>query len=456
MRLAGSVAAVLIAGAALTAVPTASAAATTPRPPTSCALPGAGQAFGAAKPSEQNLDAAKVARAVSMLSLRLRLSVQVFRNNCLVSQSPLTALTSSVHNNVWSVTKSVTSLLTGIAVGDGELALDDPIGRHLPTGPGWGDAAHRAITVRQLLTQTSGTRQSILAEAASTATDPNLAREALAQPFVYRPGAKFQYSQLGPALLAYVVQRAVGEDLIAFAQRRLFGPIGISDGSYLWLRDRSGMAYGYSNLFLTPGQLARLGLLMSNEGRWAGKQIVPRSYVRAVSRPTGTNGCYGLLFWTNRGTSCTSADIPAAQTLNRRAIPSAPVDAYEMNGTGGQLVVMIPSLDMTVVTTGYFGSLALNPGVVLGAAPDEMQWTFFRELMAAVQDVDVPDAGPYRGDPISFDLDPRNFLDPSVLLTNLVTNPQCNIVFCDGGIPTKGLWQNLLALPGLVPGLGVR
>lgn len=426
------------------------AAVAAPAAPKTCALPSASGGFGTASPAQESLDATRLRAAVDGLSARLRLSVQVFRNRCLVAGDRIEPLTDQVHNNLWSVTKSVTSLLTGIAVGDGRLRLDDPIGRYLPRRAGWGDTAHRAITVRQLLTQTSGLDQSILAEAGTLGADPSLAQEGLAQPLVHRPGTHFQYGQLAPALLAYVVQRAVGEDLVGFAQRRLFGPVGIRPGSYFWLRDRSGLPYGYSNLFLTPAQLARLGLLMSNGGRWRGRQVVPSSYVASVGRATTTNGCYGRLFWTNRGVPCTGADITDAQTLHRRAIPSAPADAYEMNGTGGQLVVMIPSLHMTVVTTGYFGSLSADPPVLLGAAPDEMQWTFFRALMAAVEDVRVPDPGPYRGDPIDLDVNPTNYADPRVLLRDLVTNRHCNVVVCDGSVPTRGLVQNVQAVGGLL------
>jgi len=415
-----------------------------------CALPTSGEKFTGATAAEEGLDAAKLRSAVNQLSLRARLSVQVFRNNCLVATNALAPVTDLVHNDLWSVTKSVISMLTGIAAHDGKLRLDDPIGKYLPKGAGWGDEAHRAITIRQLLTQTSGLDQSILSEAATLALDPSLPQEALAQPFKFKPGTKFQYFQLGPALLGYVVQRAVGEDLLDFAQQRLFTPIGIKPGSYFWLRDRSGLPYGYAHLFLTPPQLARLALLMSNDGRWRGTQIIPASYVQAVGKPTATNGCYGLLFWTNAGIPCTGADITDAQTLNRRAIPSAPADAYEMNGTGGQLAIMIPSLHMTVVTTGYFGSLSLDPPVLLGAAPDEMQWTFFRGLMKATKDAHVADPGPYRGDPIDLNIDPVNYLNPAVLLRDIVTNPSCNILFCNGTVPTKGLIQNLQALPGLL------
>lgn len=443
----GSVLAALVLGLVTVLVPSAPTYAAATK---SCSVPATGASFARATPAQEDIDGAKLRSAVATLSTRMRLSVQVFRNNCLVASDPIEPLSDQVHNNLWSVTKSVVSLLTGIAVGDGRLQLDDPIGRYLPHKPGWGDPAHRAITVRQLLTQSSGLDQSILSEAGTLGVDPDLAREALAQPFTYKPGTKFQYFQLGPALLGYVVQRAEGEDLQKFAQQRLFGPIGIEPGSYFWLRDRSGLPYGYSNLFLTPPQLARLALLMSNRGSWRGRRVVPSSYVAAVSRPNSTNGCYGLLFWTNRGKPCTGADIPDAQTLQRHAIPSAPYDAYEMNGTGGQLAIMIPSLHMTVVTTGYFGSLSLDPPVLLGAAPDEMQYTFFRMLMKAVKDAHVPDPGPYRGDPIDFDVNPVNYLSPAVLMRDLFPSPQCNVFVCDGSVPTKGLVQNVRALPGLL------
>jgi len=428
----------------------AGGAAAAPDQQKTCALPTSAAKFTKATAAQEDLDAAKLRSAVNQLSLRSRLSVRVFRNNCLVATNALAPVTDQVHNDLWSVTKSVISMLTGIAVHDGKLRLDDPIGKYLPKGVGWGDAAHRAITIRQLLTQTSGLDQAILSEAATLALDPSLPQEALAQPFTFKPGTKFQYFQLGPALLGYVVQRAVGKDLLDYAQQRLFTPIGIEPGSYFWLRDRSGLPYGYAHLFLTPPQLARLALLMSNDGAWRGHQVIPASYVQAVAKPTATNGCYGLLFWTNAGIPCTGADITDAQTLNRRAIPSAPTDAYEMNGTGGQLAIMIPSLHMTVVTTGYFGSLSLDPPVLLGAAPDEMQWTFFRGLMKAVKDAHVADPGPYRGDPIDLNIDPINYLDPAVLLRDVVTNPHCNLLVCNGTVPTKGLVQNLQSLPGLL------
>jgi CubicO group peptidase (beta-lactamase class C family) len=415
-----------------------------------CRLPGADQAFGTATPAQEGMGGAQLQRAVDGLSVRNRTSVLVFRNNCLVAGDRLNALTSSVHTELFSVTKSITSMLAGIAIGEGKLEMSAPIGRYLPHGPGWGNKRHRTITVHQLLTQTSGIAEAILSEAASTGSDPNLAQEALAQPIVDKPGTHFEYSQLGPALLAYVVQRAVGGDLKAFAQRKLFGPVGIAAGTWFWLEDRSGTPYGYSNLFLTPTQMARLGLLMQNGGRWNGRQVVPASYAAKVSRPNPTNGCYGLLFWTNRGKPCTGADIPAAETVFRRAVPSAPKDMYQMNGTGGQLNLIVPSLHLTVTTTGWFGDTYPDPSIVLGATPGDMQYDFFRALMKSVKDVHYRDPGPYPGEGIDYDLNPLNYLDPRVLLRDVVTNPHCNVLVCDGTVPTKGLIDAVREAPFLL------
>jgi CubicO group peptidase (beta-lactamase class C family) len=415
-----------------------------------CALPASDRRFATATPAQEDLNKAQVARAVDQFSVRSRLSIQVFRNNCLVAGDPLNGFTSQAHNNLFSVTKSVTSMLAGIAIARGKLAINAPIGRYLPHGRDWGDRAHRAITVRQLLTQSSGIAEAILAEAATTGSDPSLAQEALAQPIEHRPGTHFEYSQLGPALLAYVVQRAVGTNLRAYAQRKLFGPIGISSGSYLWLEDRSGTPYGYSNLFLTPTQLARLGLLMQNDGHWDGRRVVPRAYVLEVRRPTATNGCYGLLFWTNGGRPCTGANIPAAQTVRHRMVPTAPRGMYEMNGTGGQLNVMIPGLHMTVTTTGYFGDTYPDPSILLGATPGDMQYEFFRALMKAAEDVHVHDPGPYSGDRIDLDINPLNYLDPRVLVRDLDANPDCNVLVCNGTVPSQGLRDAVREFPGLL------
>jgi CubicO group peptidase (beta-lactamase class C family) len=375
-----------------------------------------------------------------------------------VGAGGLDPLTDQVPYEVWSSTKSVISLLTGIAEDRHKLGLDDPIGRYLPSGPGWGDRAHRAITIRDLLTETAGLSEAILSEAATTATDPDVARETLAQPLTHRSGTHFEYSQRDPDLLAFVVQRAVHEDLQAFAQRTLFDPLGIPRSSYFWLRDRAGNTYGYAHLFIPPGQFAKLGLLLQNDGVWNGRRVIPRTYLGRLRHPTATNGCYGLLFWTNAGQPCTSANIPHAQTVHTSMVASAPRDLFAMVGAFQQNNFVIPSLHMTVTWTGLLGDTTPNLAGLASASPaaSDLYYNFFRILMRGVQDRHIHDPGPYTAPPIDFDINPTNYADPRVLLHDLAANPHCNALVCDGGVPHRGLTQNARAVARTATDHGTR
>ena len=120
-----------------------------------CKLPASGQPFETATPAEVNLDATAVKKAVKYANTHQRISIQIFRHNCLVATGPLDIITDDIPNNVWSCTKSVISMLTGIAHSQGKLNFNDQIGKYLPNKPGWGDKAHRKITILDLMTETA-------------------------------------------------------------------------------------------------------------------------------------------------------------------------------------------------------------------------------------------------------------------------------------------------------------
>lgn len=407
----------MIAAAVL--LPTSAAADPEPnlQPTAHCALPEGQSEFDTATPESVALDPDAVNEAIAYASAHMRATVKIFRDNCLVATGPFDSAIDNITLPLWSSTKSVVSILTGIAEGEGKLALDDPIGRFLPAGPQWGSPAHRAITIRNLLSQTSGLDEAILAEVITTGADPNIAQGALAQPLVYAPGTQFAYGQRTPDLLAYVVAQAVGEDLQDFAQRTLFDPLGIERDHYTWLRDRAGNTYGYAHLFLPAAQYAKLGLLMQNDGNWNGRPIVPASYVRQVGEPTATNGCYGLLFWTNRGESCIGGNMPKMAPIEHRMIPSAPADLYAIVGAFHQNNFIIPSLRMTVTWTGVGGDA--NPLGGTNHAASDLYYNFFRILMRGVRDQNIPDPGPYQEPTVQPELNPSDFADPEVLLRNL-------------------------------------
>jgi CubicO group peptidase (beta-lactamase class C family) len=379
-----------------------------------------GRELPRATPEEVGVDAARLADALDLAGRRNRLNVQIFRHSCLIGSGPLNDRTGDLAWNVWSVTKSIVSLVAGIAWDRGSLDLDAPIDRYLP--PGLGDAAHRAITVENLLTETSGLRVAVVNEGLTgiVPIEPNSAVQALAVPLDHPPGSAFAYSQRNVDLLSYVVELAVGEPLQQFAQRELFDPLGIEAGDYYWARDRAGHTYGYAHLTIPPNDLAKLGLLLSNDGRWGDARVVSSGYLDRARQPSAANPCYGYLFWTGAG----CVEMPSF----------LPPDTFAMSGLGMQNVFVIPSLDLTVMWTGAFGSRSeASPiGAITGST--ELSHEFFRELFAAFEEPPVPDPGPYAEPPQR--MDPRHFFDPDMTAAIFGLGPEaypgCDVLSCLG------------------------
>ncbi|MFB8276691.1 serine hydrolase domain-containing protein [Nocardia colli] len=385
--------------------------------PVSCEVQ-SGRESARATPEQAGLDSARLAEALTFAAGRNRINIKVFRHNCLIGEGPNNAPTDNVAWNIWSATKSVVSLLAGIAWDQGKLDISAPIDRYLPAG--LGDAEHRSITVHNLLTETSGMKVGVLAEGATGVVpiDPNSAVQALGVPLDNPPGAVFSYSQRNVDLLSYVLELAVGEPLQQFAQRELFDPLGIERGDYYWARDRAGHTYGYAHLLLPPNDFAKLGLLTSNDGRWGAQQLVSADYLRQAREPSKANKCYGYLFWLGPGCAESDSMLPA--------------DVYMMAGLGLNNIFIIPSLDLVVMWTGFFGNVSQYgiSGTIQNIA--ELPHEFFRRLFAAFQEPPMPDPGPYVEPPVR--LNPSQFVDLNFVLAVFGAGPfaypGCDVLSC--------------------------
>ena len=202
-------------------------------------------------------------------SLRGITSLLVERHGRLVEEHYFGGTRASDRLPVFSITKSVTSALVGIAVADGELKLDE----HLP----W----RRQITLRELLSMTAGYAPSFEFQHVDAQT---LASRAL----VNTPGT-FSYDSGSYDLLADVLQRATGMPIAHYAQQRLFGPLGIGD--VRWPGGR-----GASGLLLRPRDLLAFGELYLRHG----EGIVPAGWVRTSTRlhaPIRRGLGYGYGWW---------------------------------------------------------------------------------------------------------------------------------------------------------------
>lgn len=400
----------------------------------SCTEPAAGQAFPRADAAEVGMDPAAVTDAVDFGARTGGAVVQVYRHGCLIGDHTPTG---NLPMPLASSSKAVASVVVGRAITMGYFGLDDPLGRFFPQT----DPAHAALTVRQVLNQTTGLHFSWPADLAGIYTDEVL--QNLAAPFDYEPGTTFQYAQAVLVLLARIVEVTTGSDFQDFVQRELMGPLGINRDNWVWLRDRSGNTAVNGGLAMRPDDLARLGQLMLQNGRWQDQQLLDADYVRQAQQPTEANGGYGFLLWLNAGDTYRNVNPPQPSLVHHPLLPGSPRDTYVFSGALGQLVTIVPSRDMVIVRLGIPARFDPNnlPGLVSGLAnPDYKE--LFRRAIAAVDDMpDEPFDDPYHyndGGSLIKNLDDlAKVLDPvnavSILLgVGPYASTQCNVLWCNG------------------------
>ncbi|UDY35340.1 serine hydrolase domain-containing protein [Dermatobacter hominis] len=365
-----------------------------PAPEARCAETPAGVEPERVDPAAVGLDAEQLRSALDYAVAKGSQSVRVYRHGCLVGAGSNDPLVDWVPLPGWSMTKGIVSVLVGRAVELGALDVDDAIGEHLQVT----DPRKAALTVRELLNQTTGLRlawASDLNEAATT----DSAAALLARPFEAVPGTTFNYAQTTVTLLVAVVEAAVGEDLQAFAQRELFGPIGITHDEWLWERDGAGRSQGFAFLRMTPTAFGRLGRLLLQDGTWAGRRLLPSDYIAQGRTGTAANPCYGFLWRNNDGVGCRQTGPMLGLETAGNWMPTVPSDAYGLSGMFDQLVLVIPSLDAVVVRLGLPPQALGDPWGDVGGERPSMTWRFFRTLMGAVTDMAVADPGDWTPKP---------------------------------------------------------
>jgi len=244
-----------------------------------------------------------------------------------------------------SVSKSVTSALVGIAIADGKLPAVDakvmPLFADYRIPP---DPRRDAMTLADVLTMRTGIRWD---EGSTDYTDPrnncavmeasdDWVRYVLEQPMAADPGSTFVYNSGATELLSYLLAKATGKPADEYARERLFAPLGIE--SY-WKRTPKGLSDTEGGLYLTPRDLAKIGFLYLHDGVWDGRQILPEAWVRDSTRAAAKTNeppyGYGYQWWT---ISPEKTDQP---------------EAFLAWGYGGQLLIVVPKLDLIAVFTGW-------------------------------------------------------------------------------------------------------
>jgi hypothetical protein len=252
----------------------------------------------------------------------------------------------------WSATKSVNNALLGILVRQGKLRMEDEAPVAAWQAPG---DPRRAITLDHLLRMQSGLELGdSLTASFSTAWDtsarmvfnePDMAGFAEGAALGAPPGTKWSYANGNPAILARIVRDRVGGhavDVLRFARRELFGPLGI-DRATLEV-DATGTPIAGAYLFATPREWARFGMLFLEDGVVGGRRILPEGWVRYSTTPTPNAFVgYGAGWWINRG------DSRGARFRREHGMPA---DAFMALGIYGQTVVVVPSERLVIARFG--------------------------------------------------------------------------------------------------------
>jgi CubicO group peptidase (beta-lactamase class C family) len=206
----------------------------------------------------------------------------------------------------WSLAKSVLSLLTGILIEEGHLALSDPVTTHAPLLIG---SAYDGATVEDVLQMESGVtfdedyldrgsdinRMGRVLALGGTLDDFTAAlRESWTS-----PGSAMRYVSMDTHVLGMVLRGATGETVPDLVSDRLAGPLGIGPGYYL--TDGTGVAFVLGGLNLTTRDYARIGQVVVDGGRVDGRQVVPEAWIDASTRPSARTRPgrmrYGYQWW---------------------------------------------------------------------------------------------------------------------------------------------------------------
>ncbi len=294
-------------------------------------------AWPKAAPERQGMDPAKLNAGLAELGTNPSVAgALVVRHGRLVAERYFHGGDARRSDNVHSVSKSILQALVHIAVAKGHLtSLDDPVATYLPEYFGDAPPAKKKITIRHLLTMTSGLDWTEDSTENQVEQDSDWIRAILGRPLVSAPGTTYTYSTGNTHVVSAVLQRATRMDTCRFAHRHLFGPMGIT--AEHWGRDPRGVFSGGYNVYLTPREMAKFGLLYLNDGTWDGRPLVPQGAVRAArARTTQVDDTFGYSegWWTH--------------TVSRRS-------TYFAWGHGGQFVYVVPGADLVLVISARTG-----------------------------------------------------------------------------------------------------
>lgn len=282
-------------------------------------------------------------------------AVVVIKNDSLLYEKYWDGYSDSSYSNSFSVAKSITSLLIGIAIKEGKIkSVDELVGNYLPE---FKEGLAAKLKIKDLLTMSSGSNWdesyvNPLSVTSEAYYGSDLYKTATNVKIIKEPGTYHSYKSGDTQLLGLIVEKATGQSLSKYAAEKLWQPIGAAHAA-LWSTDKKG---GYEKAYCcfntNARDFARIGQLMLDSGKWKGNTIIDSGYYRQSISPSmipdeSGQPCnyYGFQWWI------------------RPAYPGV----FYARGILGQYIIVIPSQKMVIVRLGKKRSLTHING-----APEEV------------------------------------------------------------------------------------
>lgn len=257
----------------------------------------------------------------------------VIRNDSICDESYYNGYSDTSHTNSWSMSKSIVSLLMGIAIDEGKIkSVDERVSDFIPS---YNQGLDTLLTIKDLLTMSSGMsfREGYgipWGYAARALYGDNLLPITLKYHCEDKPGTKFYYQSGNTVLLAGILKKATGETLSQYASEKLWKPLGAEKPAFWSVDHRDGIEKSFCCFYSNARDFARIGQLVLDSGKWNGKQIVPKQYLHDATEGQ-TVSYYGYQWWIS--------------WVGRHKIIYA-------SGLSGQYIYVIPDENMVVVRLG--------------------------------------------------------------------------------------------------------
>lgn len=288
-----------------------------------------GQTFPRNTPESQGIHSEHLRNLVEKLAYSPDTDMHhfmVLRHGNVICETDFAPYRKGIWHITHSMCKSITGMAAGLLIDEGKLDLSENIYKIFhDKGSTWAKIFRPEVTVENLMTMTSG----VTFNESGIVSGNDWLESYLNAPVSEKPGTKFQYNSLNSYVLSAIITERTGMPMDEYLKPRLFDPLGITD--YLWEKCPRGITKGGWGLFMHTEDMAKLGQLYLNKGKWNGKQIIPESWAEAsvtkkVDSIEGTYG-YGYQLW-----------------MEERP------GSFEYNGMLGQNVLIYPDVDMVIVT----------------------------------------------------------------------------------------------------------